>query len=188
MSSYRLLRERPTPDTSIMQSPSNNESYLAVPMASWETKKRPLESQDAPDTVSSTPKRSCTPENTFLSGLAPMADSHDGTFSVDRAAETTLPLLGVNAESEQPCHAIPRMDTAVPNFAHQPGLMHHSTPSQAVQSSYLSYSTPPRSLSSLKGRDSLTLNNDEDTSQPKFNTCLGLERRITPTSCPLIGY
>lgn len=121
-----------------MQSPSDNGSYLAVPLASWETKKRPLESQDAPDTVSSTPKRRLTPENTFSSGCAPMTDSHDGIISVNQAAAATFPLLGVNAESEQPCHAIPRMHTAEPNFVHQPGPMHGPMSNQNMQSSYVS--------------------------------------------------
>lgn len=104
-----------------MQSHFDNGSYLAVPMAPWETNKRPLDSQDAPDTVSSSPKRSCTPENTFSSGFPAVTDSHDGTLSEDRAAETPLPLLGVNAENEPPCRAFPGADTTLPNFIHQPG-------------------------------------------------------------------
>lgn len=125
-----------------MQAPPDNEAYLTVPLAPWETNKRPLDSQDAPDTVSSSPKRSCTPENTFLSKCFPVSASNGESPSVDPEVETTFPLVGVHLDSELGYAAYSAADAAISNFTHQPGPMHVSSSNQATHLRHSSQVTP----------------------------------------------
>lgn len=115
-----------------MQAPSDNEAYLTVPLPPWETIKRPLDSQDAPDTVSSSPKRSCTPENTFSSKYFPVSASNEDISSAGPAVGTTLPLLGPSLESELTYDAFPGTDAPILNFIHQPGHIQISSSNQAT--------------------------------------------------------
>lgn len=178
MSSFSSLCEHPTSDTSTMQSDSDNGSYLAIPMASWETNKRSPEA--APDTVSSSPKRSCTPKNTFSSGFhQPVTmdtEWEDATTEVHHEMDcsNTVFRLGNNTTQEALDSACDSLDAT--------GLVEHETQPD------FQASTPPRRLTSLEDPDALTPNNDEDPSTPNFNTCLGLVRHITQTPGPLIGY
>lgn len=113
-----------------MQAPSDNGASLTVPLAPWETIKRPLDSENAPDTVSNSPKRSCTPENTFSSGRFSVPASKEGTSAVDPAAGTTPPL---NLGSEFTYNALPETDTAMSNFIHQPEPTRVSSSNQATR-------------------------------------------------------
>lgn len=115
-----------------MKAPPDNEDYLAVPLAPWETIKRPLDSQDAPNTVSSSPKRSCTPENTFPSKCFPVSASNEDISSVGPAVGTTLPLLVPSFESELTYDAFPGTDAPILNFIQEPGPTHISSSNQAT--------------------------------------------------------
>lgn len=99
-----------TPDTGDMQPYSGSEPYLAVPVATWETNKRPYDEQGAPEIVSNSSKRSCTPENTFSSKYLAVSDSNYDAFTGDAAVETALPPPDAIAESKLPCRTLPGVD------------------------------------------------------------------------------
>ncbi|KAK2605584.1 hypothetical protein N8I77_008412 [Diaporthe amygdali] len=125
-----------------MQTPSDSRSYLVVPPAPWGTKKRPFNSQDAPDNISSSPKRSCTPEDTFASKCPPASACHYDASSVNPAVKTGLPLSGVDSESTLPCRTLFGARTTSRSFNHHPGPVHSSASTQASQVSRLSQFEP----------------------------------------------